>query len=262
MARTHTHRRKKSGFRVNKKMNDKQQTRDINKLKKEMRLIVPGIQHKHLVLYENFGITTTPQNLPLVAFTDLYGEGFPIVPASIPPASLRENNKIMLKSVNARLQFYPDPGTSQDYYQFRVLICQIFDHSNLANTDGFQLDNFLSIPDATVAYNYTHGYYRSRINNPATEADACEIPYKVLVDKMVTMRTGLGDANNSSSMSNAPMRVNVGYSWKNGLQCEYASDNLNSCVSNNIMLHVASSCLFGGARPSVDVITKVKWNEV
>lgn len=262
MARTHAHRRKTSRFTVNKKMNDTKQTKAINTLRKQMRMIVPGIQHKHLVQYENFGITTTPQNLPLMNFTDLYGEGFTPTPLGIPSASLRENNKILLKSVNARMQFYPDSSTGQDYYQFRVLICQIFDHSNLSNNDGFKLENFLSIPDATVAYNYTHGYYRSRLNNPASGADDCEIPYKILVDKLVTMRTVVGDANNSSSVNNAPVTVNVGYSWKNGLQCEYASDGATSCVSNNIMLHLASSCLAAGARPSVDVITKVKWNEV
>ncbi len=256
MARGHRGRRS-----YGKKKTETEQNKAINRLEKDMRMIMPGIQHKHLVQYNNTGLTATLQNLPVHTFTHLYGEAFVPTPVGVPTAALRENNKIMLKSVSARIQFYPDNILGQQYYQFRCLIVQTYDNPNLGNNDAFELQNFVEVIDPSVAFCYTHGKYRSRLNNPGF-GDDCDRRYKILVDKLITMRTTQGDANNAPAASNVPAQVSVGYKWKNGLQIEYANDNFNSGVSNNVMLHIVPSCLLGGARPTCDFIVDTRWNEL
>lgn len=236
----------------------------VTRLAKTVRKLKTGVQHKHLTNYLNVaGISANKLNQPVYEFTSLPGEDSG---STNPTASLRDNQKILLKSVKARINIYPDALNRADYYQFKVMLILVPDTRNINNADNFQLQNFQDYQGTAApnSFQFVHAPLKSILNFPDTATDAGMTRYKVIHQRTYTMRTTLGNANNAAAMNNSPLTINVGYKWKKGLSVAYVNESQFSAYRNNVILHIVPSNTggLGAARPSIDMMCTVRWDEV
>lgn len=231
----------------------------IQKLNRKVNTLMKGVNHKVMTSYENNVITSAITTGVQHDFTAIYHEDFTPMPAGLELGSQRTNNKILLKSVKARLQFYPDATASADYYQFRILLVQfpVIRVQNVAS--NFYIDNVLSVLDQNVAFCYTHANYKSNLINSSTTG---ELPYKILQDRLITMRTSPAGGFTSEANNSSPAQFNLKHVWSKGLAVQFEDDSPGSQFKNIVGLYVLSSSLTGGStRPTMDALYTSRWTE-
>ena len=260
---THANRRRVAAGMFQRAWRRRRPRNTIQKLKKDVRILKKSTQYKHLHTYNNFpSVHSAIDNQPAFVFTELYGAHATGIPANVPKAAYRENNKVLLNSVTARLQFYPDNSARANYYDIRVMLIKVPDTRNISNADNFELQNFLTILDANVGYCYTNAPKRSILNQPALGATDGITAYQVLTEKVVRMHSVLATANNSAANNNSPVRCTLYYKWPKGLETAYSTDQEDSCYKNNVILHVVPSNVGAvPAAPSMDMLSTIRWQE-
>lgn len=237
----------------------------VQKLKRDVSVLKSSTQYKHLHTYRNVPSTelhSAVDNQPAANLTFLWGETATGIPADVAKAAQRENNKILVNSVNIKLLFHASQAGRANYTTIRVMLIKVPDSRNIANTKNFELQNFLQILDSTVGYCYTNASKRSILNDPALGLQDGITAYKVLVDKVVTLRSVLATANNSAANNNSPQYCNIYYKFPKGLQTSYSTDQPGTCYRNNLILHLVPSNVGPlPAAPSADMMTTIRWQE-